>query len=164
MRGVNPVASHVDSAVAKLKEVETRAQNFHASSQNQTKAPPSNKTIRLQNVQYDANKVLFKEGRLIHRTEQEMKTHTSYLVFAVLPRDWSEEDEARERKREATGKMARLQNDMPKSQRQLKKESKLRKKINKARREGTAKDEEGGGEPDNADDGLEEEGGGEVDS
>ncbi|KAI5850227.1 S-adenosyl-L-methionine-dependent methyltransferase [Morchella snyderi] len=33
------------------------------------------------------------EGRLVTRGEQEVKTHTSYLVFAVLPREWSEEDE-----------------------------------------------------------------------
>ncbi|KAH7413964.1 S-adenosyl-L-methionine-dependent methyltransferase [Phaeosphaeria sp. MPI-PUGE-AT-0046c] len=41
------------------------------------------------------NRTLFKEGRLIHRTEPELKTHTSYLVFAVLPREWSNEDEKR---------------------------------------------------------------------
>ncbi|KAH8149713.1 uncharacterized protein LAJ45_06344 [Morchella importuna] len=33
------------------------------------------------------------EGRLVTRGEQEIKTHTSYLVFAVLPREWTEEDE-----------------------------------------------------------------------
>lgn len=36
---------------------------------------------------------LYKEGRLVHRPEPELKMHTSYLVFAVLPREWSEEDE-----------------------------------------------------------------------
>lgn len=34
------------------------------------------------------------EGRLIHRPEAELKTHTSYLVFANLPCEWSEEEEA----------------------------------------------------------------------
>jgi tRNA (adenine57-N1/adenine58-N1)-methyltransferase len=42
---------------------------------------------------------IFKEGRLVHRTEPELKTHTSYLVFAVLPREWSKEDEAKAAKR-----------------------------------------------------------------
>jgi tRNA (adenine57-N1/adenine58-N1)-methyltransferase len=37
---------------------------------------------------------VYKEGQLVHQTEPDMKTHTSYLVFAVLPREWSEEDEA----------------------------------------------------------------------
>ncbi|TKX26712.1 putative tRNA-methyltransferase complex subunit GCD14 [Elsinoe australis] len=35
----------------------------------------------------------FKEGMLVHRTEGEVKAHTSYLVFAVLPVEWTEEDE-----------------------------------------------------------------------
>ncbi|KAI5804597.1 tRNA methyltransferase complex GCD14 subunit-domain-containing protein [Geopyxis carbonaria] len=35
------------------------------------------------------------EGRLVTRTEQEVKSHTSYLTFATLPRAWSAEDEER---------------------------------------------------------------------
>ncbi len=34
------------------------------------------------------------EGQLLARTEPELKTHTSYLVFATLPREWSDEAEA----------------------------------------------------------------------
>lgn len=34
------------------------------------------------------------QGRLVTRPEAELKTHTSYLVFALLPREWTEEDEA----------------------------------------------------------------------
>ncbi|KAF3921011.1 hypothetical protein ABW20_dc0109611 [Dactylellina cionopaga] len=37
---------------------------------------------------------LFGQGRVMVRTEPELKTHTSYLVFAVLPLQWTEEDEA----------------------------------------------------------------------
>ncbi|KAK6333683.1 tRNA (adenine-N(1)-)-methyltransferase catalytic subunit trm61 [Orbilia blumenaviensis] len=36
---------------------------------------------------------LFSQGRVLVRTEPELKTHTSYLVFAVLPLPWTEEDE-----------------------------------------------------------------------
>jgi len=36
----------------------------------------------------------FLQGRLVHRVEPELKTHTSYLVFAVLPREWTADDEA----------------------------------------------------------------------
>ncbi|CAF9936624.1 MAG: tRNA (adenine-N(1)-)-methyltransferase catalytic subunit trm61 [Heterodermia speciosa] len=36
---------------------------------------------------------LYKEGRLVHRPEPELKMHTSYLVFAIFPREWSDEDE-----------------------------------------------------------------------
>ncbi|PWW76925.1 GCD14-domain-containing protein [Tuber magnatum] len=35
-----------------------------------------------------------KDGKIITRTEPEIKSHTSYLVFAVLPREWTAEDEA----------------------------------------------------------------------
>ena len=38
----------------------------------------------------------------MHRTEPEIKTHTSYLVFAVLPREWSEEQEERLKKKWGT--------------------------------------------------------------
>lgn len=34
-----------------------------------------------------------KDGRITTRIEPEIKSHTSYLVFAVLPREWSAEDE-----------------------------------------------------------------------
>ena len=37
----------------------------------------------------------YKEGRLVTRSEVEIKEHTSYLVFAVLPMAWTEEDERR---------------------------------------------------------------------
>ena len=61
--------------------------------------PPS-KHDRLDKAKKDAEtRALYKEGRLVHRTEPELKTHTSYLVFAVLPRQWSAEDEERARKR-----------------------------------------------------------------
>ncbi|KAF2279888.1 tRNA methyltransferase complex GCD14 subunit [Westerdykella ornata] len=59
------------------------------------RVPPS-KHDRLERAKRELEKrELFKEGRLVHRTEPELKTHTSYLVFAVLPREWSREDEAK---------------------------------------------------------------------
>lgn len=52
------------------------------------------KAERLEQIKREAEeRKLYKEGRLVHRTEPEVRTHTSYLVFAVLPRAWSEEDE-----------------------------------------------------------------------
>ena len=55
---------------------------------------------RLENLKSTASeRDLFKEGRLLHRTEPELKTHTSYLVFAVLPRVWTKEDEENCRKK-----------------------------------------------------------------
>ncbi|KAF2191878.1 tRNA methyltransferase complex GCD14 subunit [Zopfia rhizophila CBS 207.26] len=64
-----------------------------------TGLPPS-KHDRLEQARSKlGNRELFKEGRLVHRTEPELKTHTSYLVFAVLPREWGKEDEAKARKK-----------------------------------------------------------------
>lgn len=61
--------------------------------------PPS-KQDRLERAKKDLeNRNLFKEGRLIHRTEPELKTHTSYLVFAVLPREWSPQDEEKAKRK-----------------------------------------------------------------
>ena len=57
---------------------------------------------------YAAEKA-FKEGRLTHRTEPEIRTHTSYLVFAVLPMEWSEEDEDHCRQRWPSDKAVELQ-------------------------------------------------------
>lgn len=61
--------------------------------------PPS-KHDRLERAKKELeNRTLFKEGRLVHRTEPELKTHTSYLVFAVLPRLWTKDDEELVRKK-----------------------------------------------------------------
>jgi tRNA (adenine57-N1/adenine58-N1)-methyltransferase len=47
------------------------------------------------NMEAAKERKLYKEGRLIHRTEPDLKTHTSYLVFGTLPPDWTDEDEKR---------------------------------------------------------------------
>jgi tRNA (adenine57-N1/adenine58-N1)-methyltransferase len=56
----------------------------------------TSKQRRLKSIAEAAkDRKLFKAGKLVHRTEPEMKTHTSYLVFATLPREWTDEDERR---------------------------------------------------------------------
>ncbi|KAJ8114831.1 hypothetical protein OPT61_g3389 [Boeremia exigua] len=63
-------------------------------------ALPPSKHDRLDKAKKDAEtRALWKEGRLIHRTEPELKTHTSYLVFAVLPRQWTAEDEEKAKRK-----------------------------------------------------------------
>ncbi|KAK2880140.1 tRNA (adenine-N(1)-)-methyltransferase catalytic subunit trm61 [Arthroderma sp. PD_2] len=65
----------------------------------------------------------YKQGTLIHRPEPELKTHTSYLVFAILPCTWSEEDEKRCREKWPS-KNAHIENSgPPKSKKQLKREA-----------------------------------------
>lgn len=67
--------------------------------------PPPNKQQRADKRKKEAEaRTLFKEGRVVHRTEPELKTHTSYLVFAVLPREWSAEDEDKAKKKWGSSK------------------------------------------------------------
>ena len=61
--------------------------------------PPSKHDRLAQTKKELENRTLFKEGRLVHRTEPELKTHTSYLVFAVLPREWTKEDEEKAKRK-----------------------------------------------------------------
>jgi tRNA (adenine57-N1/adenine58-N1)-methyltransferase len=128
VRGGNASAASVQEAVQRLRDVEGRAAVFHSLQKEKQEevmrkaearkrgedanangdkkkgkqagnAPPG-KAERVEKIKKEIeNRTLFKEGRLVHRTEPELKTHTSYLVFAVLPREWSKEDEEKARKR-----------------------------------------------------------------
>jgi tRNA (adenine57-N1/adenine58-N1)-methyltransferase len=115
LRGVNSMPATVEEAVARLRELDSKAVDFMARRKRQNdgvmgsgssevgpeigsrvKSGPGSRQERLKSIQEAAkNRKLYKEGRLVHRTEQELKTHTSYLVFAVLPREWTDEDEAK---------------------------------------------------------------------
>ena len=109
LRGVNASPASVDEAVARLRGIEARARTFHAESKGEdvdmaTETGPStpdtyiSKQQRLADIRdAQAGRKTFKEGRLVHRSEPELKTHTSYLVFAILPREWTTEDEERAR-------------------------------------------------------------------
>jgi len=93
LRGVNSSAATVEESLSRLREVDAKLNEFHAV---EGKGRVQSKAERLAEIKKGlADRKLFKEGRLMHRTEPEVKTHTSYLTFAVLPKAWSEEDEAR---------------------------------------------------------------------
>lgn len=102
MRNVNAVAGDVNQAVAKLREVEKRQRVFHHGPQEQQcdhdKELLMSEDLHNGNAKLDESQ-LWKEGRLIHRTEPDLKSHTSYLVFALLPRQWTEQDELQARQR-----------------------------------------------------------------
>lgn len=100
LRGVNDSPASVYEAVGRLREVEGRSRMFHHEGnegEEQAAAPGPAQASKQQRLETIRNAVegrkLYKEGRLIHKAESELKTHTSYLVFAVLPREWNEEDE-----------------------------------------------------------------------
>jgi tRNA (adenine57-N1/adenine58-N1)-methyltransferase catalytic subunit len=126
LRGVNVVAADIDEALTRLKETEQRARDFHTGQRQARQSSPSkkrNKSLAPGKTQ-EAQKTLFKDGRLVHRSEPELKTHTSYLVFAVLPMEWTEEDERRARaKWTGTVHVDKQQGKGSKSHRQLKREA-----------------------------------------
>ncbi|KFH46571.1 hypothetical protein ACRE_026330 [Hapsidospora chrysogenum ATCC 11550] len=105
-KGFNTTPADVMESVSKLREVNRKTQQFH---QNQPKVDVKVEAGAEQmdtdtpgtdadNGQTHSGALTepkpWLSGRLAHRPEAEIKTHTSYLVFAVLPREWSEEEEA----------------------------------------------------------------------
>ncbi|KAL9612719.1 MAG: hypothetical protein Q9167_002710 [Letrouitia subvulpina] len=105
-RGSVPVASTVSEAVTRLRDLEARERDFRATqlnpAQDQLTAPRKGDVSAAQGNSSSSNddnngssggKSVFDQGRLITRSEPELRTHTSYLTFAILPREWSAEDE-----------------------------------------------------------------------
>jgi tRNA (adenine57-N1/adenine58-N1)-methyltransferase len=133
VRGGNATPASVAEAVQRLRDVEGRAAVFHSLQKEKQEevmrraearkrgedvdadgvkkkvggkkdGVPPGKAERVEQTKKEAeNRNLFKEGRLVHRTEPELKTHTSYLVFAVLPREWSKEAEEKAKKQWGAG-------------------------------------------------------------
>lgn len=108
LRGVNVSAKSVEEAMDRLREVDGRSRVFRVDEAGGDGDGDSGKAeagegdvfekkhVRLARLKREAEaKKGFLEGRLVHRTEPDIKTHTSYLVFATLPREWSAEDEAK---------------------------------------------------------------------
>ena len=96
-RGLQTTPASVDEALQRLLEVEGTFKNFHENgdkveAKKDKGENPNSKEKILESL---VEKKVYKEGRLVHRTEPEVKTHTSYLVFAVLPQEWNEDDEKR---------------------------------------------------------------------
>jgi tRNA (adenine57-N1/adenine58-N1)-methyltransferase len=62
----------------------------------------------------------------VHRTEDNLKTHTSYLVFAILPREWSEDDEQKCREKWPSAQTGADATAAPQSKRQMKQEARAK--------------------------------------
>ncbi|KAI1138695.1 tRNA methyltransferase complex GCD14 subunit [Hypoxylon sp. FL0543] len=110
-RGSTQAAADVEEALTKLKEIEGRYKNQHRQprdgdgdvdmDENDDTAcidKPVNGNGKNTSPSDEAEEVSsvkpWMAGRLVHRTEAELKTHTSYLVFALLPQEWTEAQEA----------------------------------------------------------------------
>ncbi|KAK5173454.1 tRNA (adenine-N(1)-)-methyltransferase catalytic subunit trm61 [Saxophila tyrrhenica] len=100
LRGVNASAASVEEAIQRLRDVESKLSVYHenraAAEEGGQQKKIQSKAERLEKIKREAEgRKMYKEGNLVQRTEPEVRTHTSYLVFAVLPRVWGEEDERR---------------------------------------------------------------------
>ncbi|KKY24174.1 putative trna methyltransferase subunit [Phaeomoniella chlamydospora] len=114
IRGANGLPATVEDAVERLKQIEERGKLWRGyGTKNDDKDPVDEdeevtklrESLRVpteserRQVLKIREKTLYKQGKSIHRSEPELKTHTSYLVFAILPREWSEEDESKMREK-----------------------------------------------------------------
>ena len=138
LRGVNDSPASVDEAVGRLREVEGRSRTFHNEGNEGeqqaavSESAPVSKQQRLENIRNGLEgRKLYREGRLIHKAELEIKTHTSYLVFAILPREWTEEDEQLAQERWPAKVELKEAKNRPMSKRQRKKEAKAKAGGNK---------------------------------
>lgn len=126
-RGLQNTPASVEEAVSRLLEVETGHQSFHKKGDTPEKMPRHNPNTRATLMKSLVEGKIYKDGKLIHKPEPEVRTHTSYLVFAVLPREWSEEDEKKAREKwevNFNGELevnAKKQTEVPMSKRQMKK-------------------------------------------
>lgn len=83
----------------------------------------------------------FMQGRLVHRSEPDLKTHTSYLVFALLPPEWTDEDEAKALAKWPCGQESKVIGNLDKQARKREKREQLesRSKKRKANNDTQAK-------------------------
>ncbi|ERT01362.1 hypothetical protein HMPREF1624_02607 [Sporothrix schenckii ATCC 58251] len=143
-----PAPRDVGEAVARLKAIETRTreynQRFWQSREAGTAGAGAGAGADAMDVVDKAKEEepapqalpptkAWLDGRLTTRVEPEVKTHTSYLVFAVLPRAWTAEDEAAAAARWPVGReqavIGAVQRDVRKAQKRLQMQNKKEKKA-----------------------------------
>ncbi|KAI1272810.1 S-adenosyl-L-methionine-dependent methyltransferase [Xylaria sp. FL0933] len=148
-RGTNQSPGNVMEAVTRLKRIDSRFKEFYKDKPDtdiNMEDIDAEKNHEGQNGDVDeiekntasgdsASLKPWMAGRLIHRTEAEIKTHTSYLVFALLPQEWTEEQEAAAFERWPCGKENRVIGSLDKEARKKEKREMLcgkKKKITAA--------------------------------
>lgn len=166
-RGMVQAPKDVAEALVKLKEIEAKAAEHNAKmmAQHQKKkaeddddavedekalgAPASEANGSLENPKVqvieeeskDAAVKSFMQGQLVTRPESDIKAHTSYLVFAVLPREWTEEDEAGAAAKWPIGKEQKIIGTMDRAARKQQKRDQMlgaRQKNRKVKEDGRA--------------------------
>ncbi len=156
-RGGNSTPGNVAEAVAKLREVESRFKEFHGRTQDadvdmddDTAESGVHEDANVdgaddqpgKDAEDASNTKPWMLGRLIHRTEPELKTHTSYLVFAVLPQEWSEAQEAAALEKWPCGKENKVIGSLDKEARKQEKRELLKGKKRKKELDGKTESNE----------------------
>ncbi|KAI0023654.1 tRNA methyltransferase complex GCD14 subunit [Xylariomycetidae sp. FL0641] len=135
--GTQQSAQNVDEALARLREVEEKNANYNYG-RSKNNATANNGDEEMKDAQEPANGIAevkaVNAGRLITRTEAELKTHTSYLVFAVLPQEWSDEQEAAALEKWPCGKELRVIGSLDKAARKQQKREMLQGTRSKRKR------------------------------
>lgn len=144
-RGSNLSPYDVGEAVQRLRDVESRFKDFHegtqgpeATTEGDVAMEDADKNLtgatQASGAKTDASaQPRHTVGRLIHRTEPEIKTHTSYLVFAVMPQEWSEEQEAAAYARWPCGQESKVIGKLDKESRKKEKRELLQTKSKRKR-------------------------------
>ncbi|KAL2019626.1 hypothetical protein VTK56DRAFT_9441 [Thermocarpiscus australiensis] len=163
-RGVNNSPRDVEEAITRLAEIEARfreraakargaggdvdmdsadedapvepAGNGNKENDGGVAVAADGSSVSCPNGEASSGTAPWMEGRLITRGEPEIKTHTSYLVFAVLPREWTDEDEAAAAARYPCGKEQKVIGAVDKAARKQERREQLQKQQSnrKARR------------------------------
>lgn len=136
IRGATVFPKSVDEAISKMRSVEERARRFRepdasGAPADQPQPQQEQEQEQEQPQREESSKPIpsYSQGRVVHRTEQDLKTHTSYLVFAVLPRDWTDADEQKCREQWPSQRIdASLAGEGQKSKKQMKREAKDQRK------------------------------------
>ncbi|KAJ5874710.1 uncharacterized protein N7529_003140 [Penicillium soppii] len=147
VRGATMFPQTVEQAVAKLRSDEQHAKlvRDHRHNRDKPNYVPITKETPVFNDK-TSDLPLYAQGRLVHRSEADLRTHTSYLVFAILPREWTEEDERKCREQWPSAKISKPDETKKISKKQLKKEAtleRLRLREEKQKQEQQAQPESG---------------------
>ncbi|KAI0977071.1 S-adenosyl-L-methionine-dependent methyltransferase [Xylaria arbuscula] len=137
-RGTNQSPRNVLEAVTRLKQIDNRFKEFYKDKQDidvnmedvdaeKNHEGQSGDADDIENAATSDPTTVkpWMAGRLVHRTEAEIKTHTSYLVFALLPQEWSEEQEAAAFEKWPCGKESKVIGSLDKETRKKEKREML---------------------------------------
>ena len=150
-RGYNQSPADVAEALVRLRHIHHKTEVFNkvqaARSSNKTANGdmdidiPSHidaKVIDQSNAGSGGEDKPWMSGNVVHRAETDLKTHTSYLVFATLPSEWSEDDEAAAMKKWPCGNESKTIGSIDREARKQEKREMIegRQRKNKRRRGG----------------------------